>query len=101
MYFTSLTITTRADPYWSSSDFYKIWGFHGSQEWKCAEGFIPNTGESILMSCYMPKKTTKVIIRLFKPGGTLSLCEVEVHGWKLNQYENEGMPQRKKTSVRT
>ena len=38
----------------------------------------------------MPKKAYYVEIRLQKPGGKLSLCEVEVHGRKFDYYENEG-----------
>ena len=89
IFMTSVTITTRADQYWSSSDFFLIYGLLGNTEWKCAEGFFPNTGESISVPCYMPKKSNFVQVRLLKPGGILSLCEVEVHGWKFNQYENE------------
>ena len=92
---TSVTITTRADQYWSSSDPYLVYGLlvngGGSQEWKCAEGFFPNTGESKSVTCHMPKKSNKVQIRLLKPGGILSLCEVEVHGRKFDYYEYEGM----------
>ena len=38
----------------------------------------------------MPEKCNFVQVRLIKPDGILSLCEVEVHGKKLDYYEDEG-----------
>lgn len=87
---TSVTITTRVDPYWSSLDFYYVYGISNSVNWTCAERFLPNNGESVTLECDMPKKAYYVEIRLQKPGGKLSLCEVEVHGRKFDYYENEG-----------
>ena len=88
---TSVTITTRVDQYWSSLDFYYVYGkSSGLPDWKCGERFFPNTGESITVECDMPKKANKIEIRHLKTGGILSLCEVEVHGRKFNHYKNEG-----------
>ena len=72
-----------------NSDFYHV--YSAEPQWKCAEGFFPNTGESMTVTCVMPQRSNAVEIKLLQTEGILSLCEVEVHGWKLDHYENEGL----------
>ncbi|XP_028393247.1 uncharacterized protein LOC114517662 [Dendronephthya gigantea] len=81
IYITSVTITSRADPYWPYSDFFQID--------PCTSGILANDGGTKTYPCQEPYPTTTVKIVLPGTGKRLSLCEVQVHGREMEFFDKE------------
>ena len=94
IYITSVSITTRADPYWPYSDYFEIkLKDETANEYPspCASGMLSNNGETMTYGCHTPYQGKGIRIVLPGIGKRLSLCEVEVHGRESAFFDNEGM----------
>lgn len=85
-YVTSVTITTRADDYWREANMFSIM----VESSLCASDMFEHNGETTTYVCEKVEKGMHVRITVTGTTTRLSLCEVEVHGYPLNFYENEG-----------
>ena len=85
-YVTSVTITTRADDYWREVNMFSI----TVENSLCASGMFVHDGQTTTYLCEKVEKGMRVQITVTGTETRLSLCEVEVHGYPFNFYENEG-----------
>lgn len=85
-YVTSVTVTTRADDYWREVNMFSITVATSL----CASGMFVHNGETTTYVCEKVDQGTHVRITVSGTATRLSLCEVEVHGYPFNFYENAG-----------
>ena len=93
IYITSVTITSRADPYWPYSDYFEIKLKKDAVELAplCTSGVLSNNGETKTYPCHSPCEVTEIKIVLPGVGKRLSLCEVQVHGRESEFFDKEGI----------